>query len=171
MDNSLSNSIIYTFTESSKLIDNDGNTLLRFPYSENTYWTGFKYKSTNYTLDIEVILITNDGYTYTISHMSKRAIDTWHDTIWAIPSINSGDCAGIFLLIRAPVESLKQIRFDLHGVMDLYPDVENYILMSEFNTYQFIFSKYDSVYGTIYNVEHPDYIRGVIDDACKINVF
>ncbi len=168
-DDPLSKSIIYTFPESSKSIDKEGNTLLRFPYSENTYWTAFKYMPLDYTssLDIEIILITNDGYTYTISPLNRRAIDTWHDTTWAIPSIRVREHTGIFLRIHGSFEHLKGFRFNLLGFMDLYPATENYILMSEFDTYQFIFNNC----GSIYNVEHPDYIRGIIDSAVKISTF
>ena len=165
----LSKSIIYTFPESSTLIDKEGNTLLRLPYSQNTYWTAFKYMPLNHTssLDIELILITNDGYTYTISPINRREIDKWHDTVWAIPSIRVREHSGIFIRIYGHLEPLKEFRFNLLGFMDLYPDAENYILMSEFDTYQFIFNNC----GSIYNVEHPDYIKGVIDSAVKICTF
>lgn len=169
-DNPLSKSIIYTFPESSKLIDKEGNTLLRLPYSQNTYWTAFNYIPLDYTssLDIEIILITNDGYTYTISQLNRREIDKWHDIVWAIPSINSVEYSGIFIRIHGHLEPLKGFRFNLLGFMDLYPDSENYILMSEFDTYQFIFNR-DC--GSIFNVEHPDYIKGVINSAVKISTF
>jgi hypothetical protein len=172
-DNPLSKSVIYTFPESSKSVDTQGNLLLRFPYSHNLFWTNFNYYCVGFnTIDIELILITEDGYTYSISPNTERAPRVWHDTIWVLPSINTGKHSGLFLRVKSPADNLKYFRFNLLGFMDLYPDVENYLLMTELKSYQFIFSKYrdenNKEIGTIYNVEHTDYIRSVIDTAQKI---
>lgn len=177
IEDPLSHSVIYTFPDSSKSNDTEGNTLLMFPYSRNTYWTNFNYHCFNFTgtLQIEVMLITEDGYTYSISPRIDRKPDEWYDTNWVLPSINTGEYSGIFLRISKPPSELKYFRFNLLGFTDLYPDVEHYLLMTPLKSYQFIFSKFTDVEnnrssGTIYNVEHTDYIQNVIDKAHKIDV-
>jgi hypothetical protein len=172
----LSKSVIYTFPESSKSDDTEGNILLRFPYSHNTYWTNFNYHcfGFNDNIIVEIILITEDGYMYSILPITERAPRVWHDINWALPSIKTGEYSGLYLRVKANVDTLKCFRFNLLGFMDLYPDVENYLLITPLKSYQFIFSKYrdaenNNEVGTIYNVEHTDYIRSVIDSAYKIH--
>ena len=66
----ISKSVIYTFNTKDIYHDKHGNILYRFPYSNNTYWTNFKYSCYNITkniselLDLEIILSTNDEYEY-----------------------------------------------------------------------------------------------------------
>ncbi len=174
-DDPLSKSVIYTFPESSKSVDTEGNVLLRFPYSRNTYWTNFNYHCFGFkdNIVVELILVTEDGYTYSISPITERAPRVWHNTNWVLPSINTGEHSGLYLRVRAPANTLKIFRFNLLGFMDLCPDVENYLLMTPLKSYQFIFSKYrdtenNNERGTIYNVEHTDYIQSVIDSSYKI---
>ena len=171
----LSKSAIYTFPESSRSVDTDGNILLKFPYSRNLFWTNFNYHCFGFkdTIIVEIILITEDGYTYSISPIIEREPRVWYDTNWVLPSINTGENSGLYLRVKASADTLKFFRFNLLGFMDLCPDVENYILMTSLKSYQFIFSKYqdenNKEVGTIYNVEHTDYIRTVIDSAYKIH--
>lgn len=185
----ISKSVIYTFNkETYKDIcqDKHGNILYKFPYSKDTYWTNFKYSCYNITknvkelLDMEIILITNDEYEYNVKKDEQFEDKKWYDTEWPIPSINTnGSRTGIYFKIK-PLTDMKSsynIIISLLGFTDLFPKVENYLLLSPFDTYQFVFSKFeDNEYteenssGTIYNVEHNDYIREIISKACGIRL-
>jgi hypothetical protein len=169
-------SAIYTFQQSDISFDVEGNTLLKFPYSKNTYWTHFSFKPiTEYdNLECEIILKTSDGYTYEVIESDTRKCNTWYKTKWTIPSVNC--TAGIFLKIRRPPEFnafyINSFIFTLYGLTDLHPIMNNYILMSDDNIHQIIFHKFDDGNnGSIYNIEHYDYIRDFIKDSCLIYPF
>jgi len=182
VQNYVSKSVIYTFDTKDYIIDNEGNILYKFPYSKNTYWTNFKYScyKCQEFLDIEIILITHDGYTYNIKESekqfeNKKWYDTeWYDTEWPLPSIyTTGSKEGLYFKMKLPINN--NIIFSVLGFIDLYPKVENYILLSPFNTYQFIFYKYEDDIllekgGSIWNVEHSDYIANIIKKACIIKL-
>jgi hypothetical protein len=180
----ISKSVIYTFTSQDFYIDNDRNMLYRFPYSKNTYWTNFKYTCFNITknqyeqLDIGIELKTSDSYKYTIKEMEVLEDKKWYDTVWPIPSIYTyGSDACIDFKIKPPSDnkSIYNIVISLLGFMDLFPKVENYLLLSSLDTYQFVFAKYEQddlegARGSIYNVEHYDYIREIIVKACGVRL-
>jgi hypothetical protein len=170
----IAKSIIYTFDTKDIYHDKYGNILYRFPYSINTYWTNFKYSCYNITksvselLDLEIILITNDEYEYSVKNDEKFNDKTWYDTEWPIPSINTSESrAGIYFKIKpqTDMKSTYKIIISILGFEDLFPKVENYLLLSSLDTYQFVFSRY-----SIYNVEHYDYIREIISKACGIRL-
>ena len=174
----ISKSVIYTFTTKDFYLDNDKNILYRFPYSKDTYWTNFKYSCYNITknrpeqLEFGIELRTTDGYKYCIKSVENLEDKKWYDTIWPIPSINTiGTDASIDFKITPPSDknSIYNIVISLLGFIDLFPKVENYLLLSPFDTYQFVFSEYES-YGSIHNVEHYDYIRDIIKKACGIRL-
>jgi hypothetical protein len=179
-----SKSVIYTFTTKDFYLDNEKNILYRFPYSKNTYWTNFKYTCYNITknlyeeLEIGIELRTTDGYKYTIKASELLKNKEWYDTVWPIPSIYTyGTEAAIDFKIKPPSDnkSIYNIIISLVGFMDLYPSVKNYLLCSSLNTYQFVFNKIEednsnNMYGSIYNVEHYDYIKDIINNACTIRL-
>jgi len=180
--NRINSTIIYTFDKNDFIIDNEGNMLYKIPYSENTYWTNFKYSYYNTTdiylelLDIEIIIITKDGYKYNIKESEKQFENKkWYDTEWPLPSIYTiGSKEGLYFKMKLPINN-NNIIFSVLGFIDLYPKVENYILLSPFNTYQFIFYKYEDDIllekgGSIWNVEHSDYIANIIKKACIIKL-
>lgn len=179
----ISKSVIYSFNTKDIHQDKEGNILYKFPYSKDTYWTNFKYSCYNTiknqveSLDLEIILITNDEYTYTVKKSEIFEIKKWYDTEWPIPSIcTSGSQAGIYFKVKMPFDnkSIYNVFISLLGFTDLFPNVSNYLLLSLFDTYQFVFSKYEDdsefVSGSIYNVEHYDYIREIINKACGIRL-
>jgi hypothetical protein len=172
----ISKSVIYTFSTKDFYLDDEKNILYRFPYSKNTYWTNFKYSCFNITknqqehLEIGIELRTSDGYKYTIKSMEDLENKKWYDTVWPIPSIYTvGTEACIDFKIKPPSDnkSIYNVVISLLGFMDLYPNNNTYLLLSPFDTYQFIFSKFENG-GSIYNVEHEDYIRDNINTSCII---
>lgn len=172
----VSKSVIYTFSTKDFYIDDEKNILYRFPYSKNTYWTNFKYSCFNITknqsehLEIGIELRTTDGYKYTLKNMEELEDKKWYDTIWPIPSIYTlGTDACIDFKIKPPSDntSIYNVVISLLGFMDLFPNNTTYLLLSPFNTYQFIFSNFENS-GSIYNVENDDYIRDSIHTACIV---
>lgn len=177
----ISKSVIYTFSTKDVSVDKEGNILYRFPYSANTFWTHFKYTCYNMTLDyeesmdIELILVTTDGYTYDIkSNVNRFTSKTWYDTEWPIPSVmaltaTDNAQAGLYFKIQSlPHKCKYNIVISLLGFTELFPSSNYYLLSSPFDTYQFVFSVFDQGQGSIYNVEHYDYIRNIIDKSCNI---
>lgn len=168
-------SVIYTFSTKDVNFDKEGNILYRFPYSAKTFWTHFKYRCYNMTMntdeniDIELILVTTDGYTYVLkSNVNRFSSNVWYDTEWPIPSIRNVE-SGIYFRIKPLTAKYKyNIVISLLGFTDLFPLSNHYLLVSPLNTYQFEISVFDEGVGSIYNVEHEDYIRGIIDKSCKI---
>lgn len=167
----VSQSVIYTFNSKSYRYNEDGNMLYKFPYSQDTFWTHFKVlNSDGYMLAVEVILITSDGYTYTISQQQLREKGRWYDTTWPFPSINTSFEAGVYLKIK-PHNIDMNLSIKLLGFMYLFPKVDNYLLLSSLDTYQFVFSKHsEENRGVIYNVENYCYIKDIINKSCGIRM-
>lgn len=179
----ISKSVLYTFSAKDKYRNDDGYLIYKFPYSKNTYWTNFKYTSYNNTtnqylcLEIGLELVTNDGYTYCVQMLHDRENKKWYDTDWPLPSIKTlGEKAGIYFKVKPPSNNpLYSITISLLGFEDLFPKVENYLLLSSLDTYQFVFSNFekdneDSQGGSIYTVEQYDYIRDTIKKACGVRL-
>lgn len=179
----ISKSVIYTFDKKDIYYDKNENILYKFPYSKDTYWTNFKYSCYNMQyntlelLDIEIILITTDGYEYNVKKNEHFNDKTWYDTEWPIPSNYTNESrAGIYFKIKSLIEPLTvyNIVISLLGFTDLFPSTENYLMISSIDTYQFVFSKFEQDYentsGTIHNVEHYDYIKEIISDSCVIRL-
>jgi hypothetical protein len=180
----ISKSVVYTFDTRDLYFDKDGNIIYNFPYSKNTYWTNFKYTCYNITknetedLEIGLELNTSDNYQYEIIKMQTFENKTVYDTVWPIPSVNTvGRDAAVYFKIKYPSEmqSKYSIVVSLIGFTDLFPKVENYLLLSSLDTYQFIFCKYEQddipeSRGSIWNVEHYDYIREIMSKACGIRL-
>ncbi len=177
----VSKSVIYTFNTKDVCIDKDGSILYRFPYSRDTFWTNFKYSCYNMTtetyerLRFEIILITTDEYEYNIKLLDTYNDKMWYDMDWPIPSVNTlGSIAGVYFKVRPPINSkhIYNIVISVLGFTDLFPKSEYYLLHSPLDTYQFILSKFenDPEYptGSIYNIEHYDYIREIIPKSYTI---
>jgi hypothetical protein len=179
----ISKSVVYTFDTKDLYFDKDGNIIYNFPYSRATYWTNFKYSCYNTTknepedLEIGLELNTSDNYQYEIIKIQPFENKKVYDTVWPIPSVNTvGRDASVYFKIKYPSEknSRYSIIVSLIGFTDLFPKVENYLLLSPLDTYQFIFYKYerddDEPRGSIWNVEHYDYICEIMTKACGIRL-
>jgi hypothetical protein len=184
MQDPISKSVVYSFDNTDVFFDKDGNIIYTFPFSKNTYWTNFKYSCYNITkdepedLEIGLELNTSDNYQYEIIKMQTFENKKVYETVWPIPSINTtGSDAYIYFKIKYPSErnSKYSLMLSLIGFLDLFPKVDNYLLLSPLDTYQFIFCKYENdtipeSRGTIWNVEHYDYVREIITNACGIRL-
>jgi hypothetical protein len=182
----LYNSVVYTFNDNDKLFTNNGDIMYKFPYSKGTWWTNFKYSVypiSNQQLIISVVLITNEGYTYVISRESFIQQNEWNDTIWPLLSLNTSgnnynnynnyninNKSGLYFKIK-PLKGDENIHISIKlvGFRNLFPKSENYILISPVKTYQFVFTEFENedgtTDGTMYNVEHVDYIRDIINKS------
>jgi len=178
----VSKSVIYSFSTKDGLIDKDGDILYKFPYSKDTFWTNFRYScygvngSFNKQLHIGIILVTSDGYTYTIADKEERVQEKWLDTVWPIPSVKAKNDGAIYFKVK-PIgikDLICEVSIKLLGFMDLFPAVNHYFLLSSFDTYQYEFSKFEEdenhSCGSIYNVENYDYIRDLINKSCGIRL-
>jgi hypothetical protein len=126
----LSKSTVYTFSPGSHQTNNSNDLLFKFPYSENTYWTHFKYatSSQNTILESELSIVTDDGYKFIILQQHPRFPSMWYDTVWPLPSINaSGGEAAIYLKIKPSTQNVDII-VHLSGFVDLLPSIEQYII-------------------------------------------
>jgi hypothetical protein len=179
----ISKSVVYSFTTKDSHINNTGYIMYQFPYSKNTYWTNFKYSCYNditgqpIPLEIGLELETSDGYTYCVQMLHERQDKVWYNTEWPFPSVKTvGQKAGLYFKIKPPSNEVKYtIYISLLGFMDLFPNVENYLLLSTLDTYQLVFSKFeyddpDLSTGSIYNVEHYDYISDIVKKECGIRL-
>ena len=171
----LYSSVIYTFNHKDISYDDNGHILYKFPYSKGTWWTNFKYSvypSSNQQIIMSIILITDEGYTYTISIDQFMEQNKWYDTVWPLLSVNteSKNKSGLYLKVK-PLRGDENINISLKllGFDHLFPKSQNYILISPLKTYQFVFTEFEnedsSNGGTMYNVEHFDYIRDIINNS------
>jgi hypothetical protein len=176
----VSQSTIYTFSAKDYLIDDDGSMLFRFPFSRDTFWTQFKYSCTDEygfpvdELNISIFLITSDEYRYTISPLQIRVQKEWNTIEWPIPSIYTHGKSGIFIKIK-PLNSSNKHFMNVHllGFQELFPTVKDYFLLTNNDTYQFIFSQFNNEEyssGSIFNVEHYDYIKESIPGSYQIRL-
>lgn len=142
--------IIYSFTDNDIVEKTDQSILYRFPYSPHTFWVNFKYAcfnqyghiSSNVTMTL--LLKTTDGYEYNIYDSTKYEYphNKWCNTHWAIPSIKplESNHSGLFFRLDF-LQSIPnyQIKIDLQGFIDLYPDAKHYFLMNESQNHQYLF--------------------------------
>ena len=177
----ISKSVVYSFTSKDAHHSEDGYLMYKFPYSKDTFWTNFKYSCYNVVtnqlvhLDIGLELETTDGYTYCVQMLHERQDKVWYDTDWPFPSVNTvGSKAGLYFKVKMPSDNVKySLAISLLGFMDLFPKVEYYLLLTSLDTYQFVFSAFeydDQATGSIYNVEHYDYIRNIINKSRGIRL-
>jgi hypothetical protein len=151
-------SVVYTFTDKDITFDDDGNMLYKLPYSKNTFWTNFKYSvhgiKDNQTLQMGIKLVTTanpNNYDYYLSPQEARQPNTWYDTVWAIPSLkleNGVNSGGVYLKVDIPKDCIDNINFELKisllGYINLFSEeVQNYILLTQYDTYHIIYCKDD----------------------------
>ena len=130
----LSKSTVYTFVPGSHICNDNRDLLFKFPYSENTYWTHFKYATSlpNTVLDVELLIVADDGEEHVILPLQARHPSIWHDTIWALPSVNTS-VGAIYFKIKAPLTPVDII-IHLSGFVDLLPNFERYLIVPSANT-------------------------------------
>ena len=188
----ISKSVVYSFTSNDIVNVSDGYTWYKFPYSENTYWTNFKCSCYNNTknrsadIDIELVLLTDDGRVSHIEKIHQKENKGWYDTCWPFPSIKTGEDdrvrgfnAGLYFMIK-PFYDNTEYSISLLGFKDLFPNVECYLLLSDKDTYKFVFLKYyekysrdDSIYKiknldeSVCNIKDYDYIH---KNACGVRL-
>lgn len=184
IQNPSSKSIIYTFSPSDIIREQNGHILYRFPYSKNTVWTNFKYSvwpSIGQQLIIGVTLVTSDNSIYSLGYDMFTQQNDWYNIDWPIPSTktrnNTESYEGIYLKIK-PIAGDENININIQilGFIDLFPKVQNYILTSQNNAqeaiYEFVFTQHykenEENFDTIYNVEHIDYIRNILPTSYLI---
>ena len=148
----LSKSTVYTFIPGSHQCNENRDLLFKFPYSENTYWTHFKYATSlpNTVLDVELLFVTDDEQEIVILPLQARPASTWNDTIWPLPSLDTSISA-IYLKIKPSLITVDIIVY-LSGFVDLLPRFERYIILPTQNTpsIQIAISRQNN---TIYSVE------------------
>lgn len=130
----LSKSTVYTFIPGSHQCNDEHDMLFKFPYSENTYWTHFKYATSlpNTILQTELLIVTDDGQDHIILPLQSRHPSIWHDTVWPLPSVNISVSA-IYIKIKAAPTTVDVI-VHLSGFVDLLPSVQQYIIVPSANT-------------------------------------
>jgi hypothetical protein len=148
----LSKSTVYTFVPGSHICNDERELLFKFPYSENTYWTHFKYVTSlpNTVLEVELSIVTDDGHDQVIVPLESKQSGTWYDTVWPLPSVNTSISA-IYLKIKPSNENVDII-VHISGFVDLLPSVQDYIIVSTSNIpiIQLVISKKQN---TIYRLE------------------
>jgi hypothetical protein len=142
--------IIYSFTDNDLVEKNNESLLYRFPYSPHTFWCNFKYACLNQyghissNITMKIVLKTSDNSEYDIHHLTKEEClqNKWCHTKWPLPSVklDSPNDSGLFFRIDFlnPIPNY-QIKIDLQGFIDLYPDAKHYFLMDESHKYQYLF--------------------------------
>ncbi len=142
--------IIYSFTDNDIIEKNNEYILYRFPYSPHTFWCNFKYTcfnqyghiSSNTTM--RILLRTSDNSEYDLYQLTKEEClqNKWCHTKWPLPSVklDSSNDSGLFFRIDF-LNSIPnyQIKIDLQGFTDLYPDSKNYFLMDPSQKYLYLF--------------------------------
>jgi hypothetical protein len=179
----ISKSVVYSFTSKDAYYNEEGYIMYKFPYSRNTYWTNFKYSCYNVVtnqpvrVEIGLELETTDGYMYCVQMLHERQDKVWYNTEWPFPSVKTvGQKAGLYFKVKMPSDNAQyNLAISLLGFEDLFPKVESYLLLSTLDTYQWVFSKFeyddpDMSAGSIYNVEHYDYIRDIVKKSCGVRL-
>lgn len=178
MQDPVAHSVVYTFQNENALHANDETYLYKLPYSRDTFWTNFRftlYGVDNAELDISIELDTSDGFVYDIVQPALRRALTWHDTVWPLPSLDSGQNNGaIYIRVRPnSTFQLQNFRLQVLGFMDLFPRTQNYLLLTERYTYQFVFymnEEEQQPAGRIYNVENLVYVDDIVNNAQGIRL-
>ena len=137
IDDPARQSVIYTFSIND-MVEYDHNYMLyRIPYSPCTYWTNFHF---NQRSDIELIMITAEGTTHSITTQNKPK--EWHTTFWPLPSINTTDQSGYYFKIHERHEpGVTNIVITMLGFIEIFPKSHVYQLVSEDRACQFIIIK------------------------------
>jgi len=147
-------SVIYTFTENDIVEKSKEYILYKIPHSPCTYWTNFRFPSSE---KIDLIVITSEGASDLITTQTRP--NEWHDTFWPLPSIDVTDQTGYYFKIRCEPGDLH-IPITLVGFIELFQSVSSYQLLSPDTACQYIIIKEDP---TSYDKHKKE--RGVIRKA------
>lgn len=180
MQDPIQYSVVYSFPNENVIHAHDGTYLYKLPYSRDTFWTNFKfnlYGVDNAELDIGIEINTSNDFIYDIAPLAARRAATWHDTVWPLPSANSGQNNGAFYIRVRPNPAvpfqLPNFRLQILGFMDLFPRSQNYLLLTERYTYQFVLYMNEGEQqpnARIYNVENEVYIEDIVNNAQGIRL-
>jgi len=180
--NPVSKSIVYTPRALEYTANSNQDIIIKFRYSKDTFWTNFKVTTIGQAprmLPVSIVIVTDDGEEYVISD-ENRYSNQWYDTVWPIPSVKTdNENAGVYLRIHNTdtiVNYNYSIRVTIVGFMDLFPKYSKYMLLSNRDTYEFAFLKYedegdpiDNRQGSIYHIDEYNY-RGDMMDVCGIRL-
>jgi hypothetical protein len=156
--NAIQSSVVYTFNNNDAIINEDGSRLYKLPYSKNTFWTNFKYSiygynnNNNLPLQMALKLVTTanpNRYDYYLLPQEDKHPNSWYDTVWPIPSLkldNGVNSGGIYLKVVIPKDYNNfELKISLLGYINLFSEeVQNYILLTQYDTYHIIFCKNDA---------------------------
>ena len=138
----IGHSVIYTFTPNDMVEYDHDYILYRVPHAPCTYWTNFRF---NQKFNIELIMITTEGTTHSLTTQNKPA--EWHHTVWPLPSIDTIDQSGYYMKIyncHEPGNALQEdTMITMVGFIDLFPTSPTYQLVSADQACQFIIIKED----------------------------
>jgi hypothetical protein len=180
MQDPVAHSVVYSFPNEDVIYTHDGAYLYKLPYSRDTFWTNFKfslYGVDNAELAIGIEIMTSDDFIYDIAPIVPRRAITWHDTVWPLPSANSGQNNGAFYIRVRPSSAapfdLQNFRLQVLGFTGLFPRSQNYLLLTERYTYQFVFYMNEGEQqpnARTYNVENDAYIQDIVNNAQGIRL-
>ncbi len=165
LENPKDHSVIYKFNQDDAVLDQDGSFIFKFPYSKNIFWTNFKYSVTthngplNEEFNIGLNFITTEENNHNVIPQIPKIQNAWYQTDWPIPSINHQDGGGIYFTVRPPkdINVHYEIKITLLGFIGLFPEAGYYILLTAYDTPQFVVSEYDKNYKGI--TEYNSFIK------------
>ncbi len=149
-------------------VDFNGNYIFTIPYEENVFWTHYKFSfedKKTHEIESEIVLHTFNDFQYRFKQLSLNPSEKWVSTGWPIPPIKTENQSKIELILY----SHAPITVQLVGFKQLFPKTQNYILHTQTNKPQFVFSYHDNESGVMYNVENEYGIHDILDKS--INVY
>lgn len=133
-DDYISRSVVYTFNKLSAYEVTDTHYIFRFPYSENTFWTNYKYvlhsseKSSLNHLKIGIKVRLQNDEKYTISQSDELEPSKWYSIAhWVIPSVRPNNDNYIYFKVS---KTPDEFRISLLGFTDLFPKRRSYTLLA-----------------------------------------
>ncbi len=149
----ISKTVLYTFNDNDIVEKIDDRTFTYyFPYSQNTYWTHFKYLyagvngyvSSN--VHIEINVRTMDNTKYDLITYNNCVQNKWNSMKWHIPSQKHQKPYGVYFTVKMPYQYPKygfKFSISIVGLIDLYPSVPTYILQCN-QQYDIVFFKHEN---------------------------
>ena len=120
----------YTFSKADVVDLTAESVLYRFPPSEQSFWTHFRF-SGDESLSVDLFLITSNQETVSLTKNKKFCSpNEWHHTTWPLPSVSVPDNEGVFLRVNHAFEPGSTTVFQLIGFIDLFPAHPTYLLLS-----------------------------------------
>jgi hypothetical protein len=130
LSNTRQRSVQYTLSDIYQ--QTDSMTLYRVPYSENTYWTHYKYGvqgSIPSDFSIEVVLIDQTDCRAVLNHQPRMNLNEWFPLSWPIPSLSTPSDKGLFIRVTHHVDpGTYHYSISLIGFIDLFPYSAAYLL-------------------------------------------